>query len=187
MALHQPTTLSSSRVERARRRRLQHHRRRRVARQCQQPATPLMTPSRPLQKAPRDRTLPLPWPTLFKRSRRKQRRGRPFPRHPMSARPNDDACSSHPKNPTTKHRHHHVFPSSHYQTCPPLRPPRLDMHAPRRLRSGRLLLEALHLTSMTLQTEKRIPLLQDRARATISTTFTSTSRSLARTRRCPLH
>jgi hypothetical protein len=184
MALRRPTTSSSSRAKLAQPRQLQSRRRCRVAHQCQQPPTRLTTLSRLPQTAPRNRALLPHWLASSRRSRRKPRRGRPSRPRPTSVHPNDDACNSHPKNPTTK-RHHLIFPSDASRNQPLLRPLNMRVRGPRHLRSGRPLLEVSRLTNMTHQAGRSSHPLRGRLRDTASTTFTNTSRSLARTRRCP--
>lgn len=184
MALHQPTTLSSSRAKLPQPRQLHRLRRHQVAHQCLQLPTPLTTPSRLPQIAPRNQALLLRSLVSYRRSLRKQRRDRPFRPHPTSARLSDDACNSRLKNLTTK-RHHPVFLNGEYPKQPLMYLPNMRHRDPRHPRPGHLPLEVTRSTNMIGQAGTSSQPLRGRLQDTVSTTFTNTLRSRARTRRCP--
>lgn len=184
MGLHRPTTLSSSRAKLPQPHPLHRPRRRQVAHQCPQPPTPLTTLSRLPQIAPRNQALLRHSLASFRRSLRKPRRDRPFRPHPTLARLSDDACNSRPKNPTTK-RHHLVFLNGEYPKRPLIRLPNMQQRDPRPHRPDHLPLEVSRLINMIHQAEKSSQPLQGRPQDTVSTTYTNTLRSRARTRRCP--
>lgn len=183
MALHRPTTLSSSRAKLPQPHQLHRLRRHQVAHQCLQLPTPLTTPSRLPQIALRNQAL-LPHSLVsYRRSLRKQRRDRPFRPHPMLARLRDDACNSRPKNLMTM-CHHLVFLNGEYPKQPLIHLPNMRQRGPHHPRPGHLPLEVSRSTNMIHQAGKSSQPLRGPLQDTVSTIFTNTLRSRARTRRC---